>query len=405
MHETESFAFTGHGGHRLDGRLERPRYVRPRAVAIFAHCFTCGKDSRGATLITRALAAEGIAVLRFDFAGLGGSEGDFASFATQVADLEAAAKALSEADLAPSLLIGHSLGGAAVIAAAGRIEGISAVATIGAPSDTDHVLHHLGDHLEEIEVEGEAVVKIGGRDFCVKKQFIEETRGALQRERLEEFNHPLLVMHSPTDNLVGIEHARALFEAARHPKSFVSLDGADHLLTRDADARYAAGVIAAWAARYAPSPAEEPKETLSGTVRVETAGGKFAQWVTTPSHRFLADEPVSYGGTDDGPTPYDLLLGALGSCTSMTIAMYARHKGIDLRHVSIELEHSRDHMSDTRSDVEEGAGERIEAIDRHIRLEGDFSEKQRKRMIEIADRCPVHRTLEGELHIHTTSEP
>ncbi|WP_265563558.1 bifunctional alpha/beta hydrolase/OsmC family protein [Sphingomicrobium arenosum] len=403
MQDTEPFAFTGHGGHRLDGRLERPRYVSPRAVAIFAHCFTCGKDSRGATLITRALAAEGIAVLRFDFAGLGGSEGDFASFATQVADLEAAAGALRDAGLPPSLLIGHSLGGAAVIAAAGRIEGVRAVATIGAPSDTDHVLHHLGDKIEEIEVEGEATVHIGGRDFCVKKDFIEETRGALQAERLAHLDHPLLVMHSPTDELVGIEHARAIFEAAKHPKSFVSLDDADHLLTRDSDARYAAGVIAAWAARYAPGREEAPPETLTGTVRVETAGGKFAQWVSTPSHRFLADEPVSYGGEDDGPTPYDLLLGALGSCTSMTIAMYARHKGIDLKHVSIELEHSRDHLEDTRSDVDGSAAKRIEAIDRHIRLEGDFTEAQRERMIEIADRCPVHRTLEGELHIHTTS--
>ncbi|MCJ7421970.1 bifunctional alpha/beta hydrolase/OsmC family protein [Sphingomicrobium astaxanthinifaciens] len=405
MHATETFSFTGAGGHRLDGRLERPRYVTPRAVAIFAHCFTCGKDSRGATLIARALAAEGFAVLRFDFAGLGGSEGDFAGFATQVADLEAAADALRAAGLAPGLLVGHSLGGAAVIAAAARIEGIGAVATIGAPSDTDHVLRHLGDRIEEIEVDGEAVVRIGGRDFCVKKQFIEETRGALQADRLERFDHPLLVMHAPTDQLVGIEHARAIFEAAHHPKSFVSLDDADHLLTRDTDARYAAGIIAAWAARYAPPRAAEPAAALTGTVRVETAGGKFAQWMITPTHRLLLDEPVSYGGNDDGPTPYDLLLGALGSCTSMTIAMYARHKGIDLRHVTIDLEHSRDHHADTRSDVDDEGAERIEAIDRHIRLEGNFTEAQRRRMIEIAERCPVHRTLEGELHIHTTSAP
>lgn len=401
MHETRDFAFTGSDGHRLDGRLEWPRYATPRAVAIFAHCFTCGKDSRGATLITRALAAEGIAVLRFDFAGLGGSEGDFAGFGTQVADLEAAAQALRDAGHPPSLLIGHSLGGAAVVAAAGRIDGIAAIATIGAPSDTDHVLHHLSDHLEEIEVHGEAMVKIGGRDFCVKKQFIEETRGALQADRLSDLAVPLLVMHSPTDELVGIEHARKLFEAARHPKSFVSLDDADHLLTRDADARYAAGIIAAWAQRYAPPRSVEEAEALDGTVRVETAGGKFAQWVTTPTHRFIMDEPVSYGGEDDGPTPYDLLLAALGGCTSMTIAMYARRKGIDLTRVAIDLEHSRDHHRDSASDVE-GGDDKIEVIDRHIRLEGDFTEAQRERMMEIADRCPVHRTLEGELHIHST---
>lgn len=403
MHMTETFRFAGADGHALDGRLEKPRYGAPRAVAIFAHCFTCGKDSRAATFITRSLAAKGIAVLRFDFAGLGGSDGDFSSFATQVADLGAAATALRDAGYPPTILVGHSLGGAAVIAAAPQIDGIEAVVTIAAPSDTDHVLDHLGDAREEIEVDGEATVRIGGRDFCVKKKFIEETAGQLQAERLADLDAALLVMHAPTDELVGVEHARTLFEAAKHPKSYVSLDDADHLLTRDADGDYAAGIIAAWAERYAvPVEKMGHEPAADGTLRVETAGGKFAQWVTTPTHRFIADEPVSYGGNDDGPTPYDLLMGALGTCTSMTLKMYAERKGIVLDHVEIELEHSRDHHDDCLDCEKDGA--KIEAIDRHIRLEGDLTDAERKRLIEIADRCPVHRTLEGELHIHTTSE-
>ncbi|WP_260484416.1 bifunctional alpha/beta hydrolase/OsmC family protein [Sphingomicrobium flavum] len=402
MITTEPFRFEGKGGTMLDGRLEKPRYGRPRGIAIFAHCFTCGKDSRAATFITRALAAKGVMVLRFDFAGLGGSSGDLSGFATHVADLEAAAAALVELGHSPTLLIGHSLGGAAVIAAAPRIDSVKAVAAIGAPSDTDHVLHHLGDKLEQVEVEGEAMVKIAGRDFCVKKEFVEETRGQLQAEALANLGKALLILHSPTDELVSVDHARANFEAAKHPKSFVSLDHADHLLTRDSDGHYAADVIAAWAGPFI-APMEELVEDRphAGVVRVSTAGGKFAQHVVTVSHDFIADEPKSYGGNDDGPTPYDLLLGALGTCTAMTIQMYAERKGIRLDHVRVELEHSRDHAEDSMSDVDEGT-DRIEVIDKAIDLTGDFTQAQHDRMIEIAEKCPVHRTLLGELHIHST---
>lgn len=403
MITTEPFRFEGKGGNMLDGRLEKPRYGAPRAVAIFAHCFTCGKDSRAATFISRALAAQGVMVLRFDFAGLGGSGGDFSGFATHVADLSAAADALAAKGHPPTLLIGHSLGGAAVIAAAGGIDSVKAVAAIAAPSDTDHVLHHLGDKLEEVEVKGEAVVKIAGRDFCVKKEFVEQTRGQLQEDALANLGKALLILHSPTDELVSIDHARKNYEAARHPKSFVALDGADHLLMDDVNGKYAANVIAAWAGPYIDTMEEaEEDKPLDGVVRVSTAGGKFAQHVATRTHSFIADEPKSYGGNDDGPTPYDLLMAALGACTSMTIKMYADKKGIKLDKVRVELEHSRDHHKDCNSDV--GGGDaRIEAIDKTIELSGDFTDAEHKRMIEIADRCPVHRTLEGELHIHTTA--
>ncbi|NNC47008.1 MAG: OsmC family protein [Sphingomonas sp.] len=402
MHSTETFKFTGSDGTQLDGRLERPRYGTPRAVAIFAHCFTCGKDSRAATFITRALAARGVMVLRFDFAGLGGSEGDLAGFATHVDDLKAAADALTENGHPPSLLIGHSLGGAAVIAAAGQIDSITAVATLGAPADTDHVLNNLGDKREVVEREGEAVVKIAGRDFEVKKRFIEETAGQLQEEHIANMHKPILIMHSPTDELVSIDNASKIFNAAKHPKSFFSLDGADHLLMDDKDARYAANVIAAWSEKFMPSLEEmDDNPTLDGTVRVETAGGKFAQLFATPSHEFILDEPKSIGGNDDGPTPYDMLLGAIGGCTAMTVQMYADRKKWSLEKVTVELEHNRDHGQDCLSDAA-GGDDKIEVIDKAIRFEGDLDDEQRARLLEIADKCPVHRTITGDLHIHST---
>ena len=404
MHTTEDFTFTGAGGHTLVGKLEMPRYGKPRACAIFAHCFTCGKDSKAATTITRKLAQEGFAVLRFDFAGLGESEGDFSSFASQVEDLQAAAAAMREKGSEPSLLIGHSLGGAAVIAAAPEIDSVCAIATLGAPSDTDHVLNHLGGAREEIEVEGEAVVKIAGRDFQVKKEFIENTAGQLQKERLEKLSHPILIMHSPTDEIVDIEHAGKIFRAASHPKSFVALDGADHLLMDPAQAEYAATIITAWALKYAPELEEgKPPLPLDGTVEVETAGGKFAQFVSFREHRFIADEPKSYGGFDDGPTPYDLLLGALGTCTAMTMQMYARHKEFPLEGVSVTLEHSRNHHEDLRSDVD-GQDKKVEVIDMHIEVAGaKLTDEQREKIVAIASKCLVHRTITGDLHIHKTS--
>ena len=402
MIATETFTFEGRAGQRLDGRLERPLYGQPHAAALFAHCFTCTKQSRAATRIAAALAAQGIAVLRFDFTGLGGSEGDFANagFTANIDDLVAAADALEAAGLPPKLLVGHSLGGAAVIAAAGRIAGAAAVATIGAPFDTSHVFGHFGDAVDAIERDGEAEVRIAGRPFRIARDFLEQGRNQPQAERLGALDLPLLVMHAPDDDTVSVHDAGEIFRAAKHPKSFVALDGADHLLTEPGAASYAAGIVAAWASRYLPAP--EPEEVaLSGTVEVETAGGKFAQFVRTATHQFIADEPVSYGGRDDGPTPYDLLLASLGTCTSMTIQMYAERKKWPLQSVRVELEHSRDHQQDCVDCDKDGT--QIQALDRAIELTGDLTSEQREKLMEIADRCPVHRTLEGDLHIHTTS--
>ena len=397
----EKFSFTGSRGQRLDGRLEKPLYHKPRGAALFAHCFTCTKQSRAATRIASALAKEGWAVLRFDFTGLGGSDGEFgnAGFASDVEDLTAAARALEEAGLAPRLLVGHSLGGAAAIAAAADIPAAKAVATIGAPFDPAHVFEHFGAALAEIEEQGEAEVSLGGRPFCITRAFLEQGRGQDQAERLAALGRALLVMHSPLDEVVGVENARAIFEAANHPKSFVALEKADHLLTSPGAAEQAAALIAAWAMPHLGSPAERP-QVLPGTIEVASAGGKFAQWVRTPSHAFIADEPTSVGGGDDGPTPYDLLLAALGTCTAMTIQMYAARKDIPLEAVRIALEHSRDHHLDCIDCEQDGT--QIQALDRAIELVGELTENQRAKLIAIADKCPVHRTLEGKLHIHTT---
>ncbi len=403
MIKTEKFSFAGANGQMLDGRLELPLYDRPRAAALFAHCFTCGKQSRAATRIASALAKQGIAVLRFDFTGLGSSEGEFANagFVSNIDDLTAAASAMRGRGLAPTLLIGHSLGGAAVIAAASGIPECKAVATLGAPFDTTHVFHQLGDGVERVEAEGEADVSIAGRSFRVAKGFLEQGRNQPQAERLANLGRALLVMHSPTDDLVGIDNASHIFLAAKHPKSFVALDGADHLLTTEGSAEYAAVTIAAWAERYLPADEDVQLMPTEGTVSVSTAGGKFAQWVRTSHHVFISDEPESFGGNDDGPTPYDLLLASLGTCTSMTIKMYADRKKIPLERVSVELEHTRNHQEDCADCDKEGG--QIQAIDRSITLFGDLTDEQRAKLIEIADKCPVHRTLEGELHIHTTA--
>ena len=401
MIRTEKFTFTGSNGQQLDGRLEHPLYARPRAAALFAHCFTCTKQSHAATRIAKELASLGIAVLRFDFTGLGGSEGDFANagFASNVEDLLAAATALTEAELPPALLVGHSLGGAAAIAAAGQMPSVKAVATIGAPFDTAHVFEHFGGSLERIEREGEAEVDIAGRPFRIARSFLEQGRNQPQGKRLADLDRALLILHAPADETVSIDDAGEIFRAARHPKSFVALDGADHLLSEAGDAEYAARLIAAWAGRYLPAAVPD-RDALEGSVQVETAGGKFAQWVRTPTHEFLADEPESYGGSDHGPTPYDLLLAALGTCTSMTLKMYAERKGLALDNVRVELEHSRDHHLDC-VDCEEG-GEALQAIDLAIHLEGDLSADDREKLFEIAKKCPVYRTLTGDLHIHET---
>jgi len=405
--------FPGSAGHDLAARLEVPQ-GEPRGYAVFAHCFTCSKNSKAASRIARALTGSGIAVLRFDFTGLGDSDGDFSNtnFSSNVDDLVAAAEYLEREHRAPTLLIGHSLGGAAVIAAAERVPSVRAVATIGAPSDPSHVTALFESAVDSIAEEGEADVQLAGRTFRIRRQLLDDLAGQRQQERIAGLDRALLVLHSPLDEIVGIDNAREIFEAARHPTSFVALDGADHLLTDAADSAFAASMIAAWAARYALDAradveAEAPVAP-PGTVSVSsTTSGAFTQSVVAGSHRLLADEPDPIGD-DTGPSPYDLVLAGLGACTSMTMRMYADRKGIPLEGVTVVLQHERRHAEDCAecaTDAEAGSGSRsskLEHITREITMVGDLSEEQVESLRVIADKCPVHRTLAGTVHVTTS---
>lgn len=389
-------------GHSLDGVIELPTGL-VRGAAIFAHCFTCTKQSKAAIGVTRALAREGIATLRFDFTGLGGSEGAFgrAGFGCDVADLVDVAEYVAERFDSKLLLVGHSLGGAAVLAAAGELgaDKVAAIATIGAPSDVPHVLHNVKGDQEAIRRDGSGPVTIGGRQFALSREFLERTEEVDLLERVRELKLPFLAMHSPTDMIVGIEHASALFDAAFHPKSFVSLAGADHLLTDNRDADFAAGVIASWADRYLPELGQIAYPETG--IIAQTGHGKFGTEVHTATHHFVADEPRSYGGDDTGPTPYDLLNAALGTCTVMTMKMYADRKGWPMEGARVHVTHERDHGRDC-DHCEEEEGAQVQALNREIEVLGDaLTQDQREKIIAIADKCPVHRTLEGHLHIHT----
>jgi putative redox protein len=387
---SESIRFPGPRAE-LAARLDTP-VGQPRAYALFAHCFTCSKESKAAAYVSQALAGYGIATLRVDFSGL--------EFTSNVDDLLAAAGWLRENRAAPQVLAGHSLGGAAVLAAAGRIPEARAIATIGAPFDPAHVARLLKDSKAEIEAKGEAEVDLGGRPVRVSKAFLDDLERQNPAEAIGALRKPLLVFHSPRDAIVEIENASKIFLAAKHPKSFVSLDRADHLLTQKADAQYAATVLAAWASRYLDAPAEAQAAEVVPGVRVAEAGeGRFAQLVQAGRHRLRADEPVAVGGDDSGPGPYDLLLAALGACTSMTVRMYAEQKKWPLRRVSVELKHDKVHAADcAECETREG---RIDRIERVLTLEGELDDAQRQRLLEIASKCPVHRTLHSEVWVPT----
>ena len=402
---TERFQFEGEGGAQLAASLDLPE-GEPHAYALFAHCFTCGKDVLAARRISAALADKGIAVLRFDFTGLGSSEGDFAStnFSSNVADLVRAADFLRETRKPPAILIGHSLGGAAILAAAASIPEARAVVTIAAPSDPAHVAGLFKDHVDDIRKNGEAKVSLAGRPFIIKRQFLDDVAEHSLMAQIANLRKALLVMHSPTDDTVGIDNATRIFVAARHPKSFVSLAGADHLLSQRRDSAYVADVIAAWAMRYIETAAAEQPMDLAEAPRLvvvrETRNSKLQNTVTIGPHHLVADEPKSAGGDDTGPGPYDFLLAALGACKSMTMRLYADRKSFPLERATVTLNHSKIHAKDCEEcETREGMLDQIEVA---IGLEGDaLDAEQRKRILEIADKCPVHRTLTSEIRILT----
>jgi uncharacterized OsmC-like protein/fermentation-respiration switch protein FrsA (DUF1100 family) len=397
--ELRKVKFPGADGSSLAARLDLPS--KPRAFALFAHCFTCGKDILAASRIAAGLTSHGIAVLRFDFTGIGSSEGEFANtnFSSNVADLVAAANYLRGSYSAPSLLIGHSLGGTAMLAAAARVPEATSVVTIGAPSSAAHVTRQFAAQVGEILEKGTAQVSLAGRTFTISRQFLDDVAEQKVLEDLAKLKKALLVCHAPGDEVVGIENASAIFAAAQHPKSFVSLDTADHLVTKREDAIYATDVVAAWASRYLPV-AEEVAALPPGVVEVsETGTGRLTQYARAGRHLLIADEPIAAGGDDAGPGPYDYLLAALGACTSMTMRLYAERKGIAADRFSVRLSHRKVHAEDC-ADCETREG-RIDEINREISIEGDVPEAARARLMEIADKCPVHRTLTHEIKIRS----
>lgn len=405
MIQSQKVEFPGSQGTLLAGRLDRPS-GKPRAYGLFAHCFTCSKDVFAAQRISTGLAERGVAVLRFDFTGLGNSEGDFANtnFSSNVDDLVAAADFLRQQHQAPKLLIGHSLGGAAVPLAALRIPECLGVATINAPFDPSHVQHLFADALEQIKERGQAEVTLAGRQFTLRKDFVEDLQRQAPREALRSLRRALLIFHATHDKIVGIENARHIYEAALHPKSFIALDGADHFLSKRSDAHYVAELLTAWTSRYLDTaPTVAIPEAGPNTVVVTGAGeGLFPQIISAHGHPLRADEPVEVGGTDTGPGPYDFLLAGLGACTAMTLRLYAERKKWPLENATVTLRHRNIHAEDC-TDCDQQS-EKLDLIERSVKLAGALSEEQKTRLMEIADKCPVHKTLTTGLRVETRRE-
>lgn len=395
--------FKNKQGNTISGRLDFPRDQKPLAYVLFAHCFTCNKNLTPVKNISRQLTEQGFAVFRFDFTGLGESEGDFenTNFSSNIEDLLCAADFMEKEYEAPSLIIGHSLGGAAVIFAGNKLKSVQAVATIAAPSSPDHVKNLFKTDIDKIKRDGTAEVNIGGRSFNIKKQFIKDISEKNMLEILENMRKPLLLLHSPQDNTVSVDNAAEIYKHAMHPKSFISLDGADHLLSNKKDSAYAGNVIASWSRRYLDLP---ERNTLpdKGQVTAQIGSEGFTTEIRAGQHTFRADEPEDVGGNDFGPSPYDLVLSGLGACTAMTLRMYADRKKWKLEEVDVYLDHSKDYAEDCKNPEEKKS--KIDVMERKIVLKGDLDEKQRQRLLEIANKCPVHKTLHEKVEVRTSLE-
>ena len=399
--QTQRITFDSDRGEKLSGLLDFPAGV-PRAFALFAHCFTCSKNIKAASNISKSLTDAGIAVMRFDFTGLGQSEGEFAdsNFSSNVADVLSATRFLEAEHQAPAILVGHSLGGTAVLQAAPQVASAVAVATIGSPADPTHVRHLFDGAASELQSRGEAEVHLGGRPFRIKRQFLDDLERHDLQGAIGSLRKALLVMHAPLDDIVEVDNASALFVAAKHPKSFVSLDKADHLLSREVDSRYAGSVLATWASRYLPQ--DDTAASLRGSadeVVARTFIDGFRTEVSAGDHALVADEPLKVGGTNLGPTPYDLLSAALATCTTMTLKMYAARKKLDLDSVTVRVRHGKVHAEDC-TDCESKAG-KIDEFQRELTFDGNLDAAERQRLLEIADKCPVHRTLHSEVKVRT----
>ncbi len=399
--QLDKVTFKNKEGQVLSGRLELPVDQNPHNFVLFAHCFTCNKNFGAGRNISRALTSMGFGVLRFDFTGLGESEGDFedTNFSGNVEDLVAASNYLAENHKAPSILIGHSLGGSAVIFASAEMDYVEAVVTIGAPSNPKHVQHLFKSSLEEIQSNGLATVNLGGRDFTIKKQFLDDLETKSLPDVAKSLRKPLLIMHSPQDTIVGILNAEEIYHAAQHPKSFVSLYGADHLLMNKKDSLYVGQVIAGWVSRYVVIPENETVRTQHQVVASLDNDNGFTTKMKVGNHYMTSDEPKTYGGNDFGPSPYEFVSAGLSACTAMTIQMYVRRKGWDVKNVEVHTSYSKQHAEDCEHC--ENPTAKIDVFDREIKLEGVLDEKQIKRILQIADKCPVHKTLNNKVQIKT----
>ncbi|MCF6347152.1 MAG: alpha/beta fold hydrolase [Flavobacteriaceae bacterium] len=399
---SKKITFKNKQGQLLTGEIDFPIDKKPLSYALFAHFFTGNKNFTAVRNISRALTQNQIAVMRFDFTGLGKSEGKFedSNFSTNVDDLISAAEFLAENHHAPKIIIGHSLGGAAAIYAANTIDSIETVATIAAPSNPSHVEHLFSEHIEDIEIDGEATFEIAGRQFTIKKHFLEDIHSKDLPKILKDLRKPILVFHSPQDKVVEVRNAREIYKAAHHPKSFISLDGANHLLTNKEDSFYVGKVISSWAHRYVNANEEKEELSTDKSVVVRIGREKYTTEIVARSHSLLVDEPKKYGGKDAGMSPYELLLASLGSCTAITLRMYADRKEWDLREIKVHLEHFKQHAKD--SDDCADSDTKIDKFVREIKLKGNLTEEQKQRLIQIANRCPVHKTLENKIEIETT---
>ena len=402
--KSEKLSFRNSDDFELSAKLDLPEN-EPLAFALFAHCFTCSKDLSAARNISRALTAYDIAVMSFDFTGIGSSEGAFeeTNFSSNISDLIDASDFLAENYQAPKIIIGHSLGGAAALFAGARMENIEAVVTIGAPFDPYHVTHLLGNDIDKIKEEGKAEVNIGGRPFTISKTFVDDLNQHHPEQVAKSLRKPLLIMHSPQDTIVGIENAAKIYTAAHHPKSYISLDGADHLLSDKKDSQYVGKMIASWVEKYLGlehSNTTDPIYKSKSIVAVETGNEGFFTKIKAGDHAIVADEPTSVGGTNKGPSPYELLASALGACTTMTLQMYARHKKWDLKSVVVHVDHDKNYAEDCENC--ENSNAKIDHFDRKIELIGDLDETQKKRLLEIADKCPVHKTLHSEVVVNSS---
>ncbi|WNB18348.1 bifunctional alpha/beta hydrolase/OsmC family protein [Marivirga arenosa] len=398
----EKITFKGSQNTELSAEIHFPADDFPHNYIVFAHCFTCNKNLNAVRNIILGLTKKGFAVLSFDFTGLGQSDGDFAdtNFSSNIEDIVLASEYLEKEYSSPTMLVGHSLGGAAVLIAAAKIDSVKAIATIGAPAQADHVLHLIENKKEEIIESGGAKVNIGGRSFKIKKQFLDDLQSKDNLSKIEELRKSILILHSPQDETVDISNAAAIYERAHHPKSFISLDQADHLLSKKEDSIYSGEVIASWAKRYVQFNKQAKISTDSQTVAF--IGGKdqiYTTQIIAEGHHLVADEPEKVGGNNFGTSPYGLLTSALAACTAITLRMYANRKNWEVDEILVHVDHDQRYDKDSKDC--ESSDSKITFFDRTIEINGDLDDEQKKRLIEIANKCPVHKTLESKIKVET----